>query len=362
MNIYNYCRCQTRRFLYTPTGFFGHAFNAFITILILISVALIPLEVLPFFSEYDALLWEFEFFVVIVFTIEYILRTWSAKSHLRYIFSWFGLIDLIAIVPFYLQLFDAAGFLMFPAEYLFALRLLRVFRLLKLATLYDWEKTAMKSLCKKHEGDFHQIPNEKILYIVHKHPIILFFHIFPPIVMLSVGMAVVLVFSYSWWGWTVAAVCFTFAFLIFFKTWLDYHYDVIYITSCRIIIQDRHLFGSTINDIIYEAVADIRPNTAGPWRQLFKYGDLLIETSADASRTFTYAYHPRRAVKIIARKRQEAINGIDESGAKDNPALGIYTKQRVGKIQTKAKIKPKPSEFEFLRHRIAKTFEVKKIK
>ena len=65
----------------------------------------------------------------ISFTIEYILRVYSSPNRLKYVFSFYGIIDLLAILPGYLGLFIP------NLQYLLvirALRLLRVFRILKL--------------------------------------------------------------------------------------------------------------------------------------------------------------------------------------------------------------------------------------
>ena len=70
-----------------------------------------------------------EWVFTILFTIEYLLRTYASKSRSGYIFSFYGLIDLFAVVPSYL------GFL-FPGIQFFSdirvLRLLRIFRIFKL--------------------------------------------------------------------------------------------------------------------------------------------------------------------------------------------------------------------------------------
>ena len=79
-----------------------------------------------YFNELRILEWSF----TILFTIEYLLRIFSAKNTKKYILSFFGVVDFIAIVPGYLSLFIVG------TQYLLvirALRLLRVFRILKLA-------------------------------------------------------------------------------------------------------------------------------------------------------------------------------------------------------------------------------------
>ncbi|WP_411768664.1 ion transporter [Winogradskyella sp. A3E31] len=101
-------------------------FGLFIQFLIILSVITFSLETLPNLSaENRQLLNAIEIFCVIVFSIEYILRIYVAERKFKFIFSFFGLIDLFAILPFYLSFgIDLRS--------LRLLRLLRLFRLLKL--------------------------------------------------------------------------------------------------------------------------------------------------------------------------------------------------------------------------------------
>ena len=68
--------------------------------------------------------------VTILFTIEYVLRFLTAPKKLRYVFSFYGLVDLVAILPFYLAL----GFNLRPVR---AFCLFRIFRILKLTRYSD---------------------------------------------------------------------------------------------------------------------------------------------------------------------------------------------------------------------------------
>lgn len=68
----------------------------------------------------------FEYVSVGIFTVEYILRVWVAKPKRKYIFSFFGFIDLAAILPFYIS----TGL---DLRSLRAFRLLRLFRIFKFA-------------------------------------------------------------------------------------------------------------------------------------------------------------------------------------------------------------------------------------
>ena len=99
--------------------------------IILLSVISFSLETLPNISSRgQRLLNGIEVVVVAIFTIEYLLRFWVARNRLRFVFSFFGLIDLLAIAPFYLSLTCDLRFLRI-------IRWFRVFRALKLLRYND---------------------------------------------------------------------------------------------------------------------------------------------------------------------------------------------------------------------------------
>lgn len=100
----------------------GKLFDYFIQVIILISLISFAIETLPNNSEETKkVLFLIELISVIIFSVEYLLRVYSAKSPLKYIFSFFGIIDLLAILPFYLKF----------AIDLRALRVFRVFRIFR---------------------------------------------------------------------------------------------------------------------------------------------------------------------------------------------------------------------------------------
>lgn len=109
----------------------GKRFDVLLLIFILLSILLVMLEsVASIDKEYHQLLYIGEWIVTILFSIEYILRIVSVKKPVKYIFSFFGIIDFLSTIPMYLAfLFGGAQALVT----LRALRLLRVFRILKLA-------------------------------------------------------------------------------------------------------------------------------------------------------------------------------------------------------------------------------------
>lgn len=105
----------------------GKIFDSVVQVLIIISLFTFSLETLPNLSDRSKTLLNIaEVIVVFLFTIEYALRVYVADRKTGYIFSFYGIVDLLAILPFYLAL----GVDM---RTLRSLRLLRLFRLFKLA-------------------------------------------------------------------------------------------------------------------------------------------------------------------------------------------------------------------------------------
>jgi len=108
----------------------GKLFDIVLLIAILTSVAVVMLDsVLYMRLQYGTLFFYAEWFFTILFTIEYLLRLFSAPNRFRYAFSFFGIVDLLSVLPSYLSL------LFVGMQYLLViriLRILRVFRVLKL--------------------------------------------------------------------------------------------------------------------------------------------------------------------------------------------------------------------------------------
>ncbi len=120
----------------------GHVFDLTLIWLILLSVATVILEsVRPVREQYGQLLYTLEWVFTALFTVEYFLRLISVRRPLRYATSFFGVVDLLAIIPTYLSLFVPGS------QYLLViriLRLLRIFRLLKLSE-YVTEADVLRS-------------------------------------------------------------------------------------------------------------------------------------------------------------------------------------------------------------------------
>ena len=118
----------------------GKAFDIVLLIAILVSVGVVMLESVDEINKKFELAFDvLEWFFTILFTLEYVLRILIIKQPLKYVFSFYGLIDLLSIVPTYLGIFvQGTGSLMVVRS----LRLLRVFRVLKL-TRYLGEGTQL---------------------------------------------------------------------------------------------------------------------------------------------------------------------------------------------------------------------------
>jgi len=112
----------------TPSG---KLFDVVLLIAILASIVLVMLESVNSFDEkYHAFLDISEWIITILFSIEYLVRIIAVKKPLKYILSFYGIIDLLSTIPKYLSLMLAGTHALVALR---ALRLLRVFRILKLA-------------------------------------------------------------------------------------------------------------------------------------------------------------------------------------------------------------------------------------
>jgi len=122
----------------------GRAFDILLIFSILLSVLAVMLDSIVSVSEnYGSLLIAAEWFFTILFTIEYLLRLLCVGRPLKYATSFFGVIDLLSVLPTYLSL------LLPGSRYLLVvriLRVLRVFRILKLAAYVSEANVLVRSL------------------------------------------------------------------------------------------------------------------------------------------------------------------------------------------------------------------------
>jgi hypothetical protein len=266
----------------------GHAFNFGLVILILISVAIIPLEFLPHFNRFAHFVVIVESIIVALFTVEYLLRVYAAPNRLRYIFSFFGIIDLLSIMPFY------AG--VFGTEYIRVVRLIRLFKLIEIEPAA--ERDELLTMAK----GIGLIDGERVEHIVTKSPIILLFGSIPPLFALTFGLIILLTFEGAI-ALTISIVLFFFALIFLWKAWLDYSYDVIYVTNYRLIFQNQHILGRHINQVNYPSITNVKPFYPNPISYIFRYGSLVIDTAAE---------HPGQIGLHAVRRHEKAAHIIME--------------------------------------------------
>ncbi|MDZ8223911.1 ion transporter [Nostoc sp. ChiVER01] len=104
----------------------GKAINLTLAVMVLISSGIFVAETYNIPDSVRFQLHLVDCAIVIIFAVEYSLRLWSSENKIKYIFSFYSIIDLIAILPFFLGLVDISF-----------IRLLRWFRILRLIRLID---------------------------------------------------------------------------------------------------------------------------------------------------------------------------------------------------------------------------------
>lgn len=124
---------QIFRIIYRADTPLGKLFDIWLLILIFLSTFIVMMESVSSFDlKFHKVFITLEIIISILFTGEYILRILTIRNKKDYIFSFFGIIDLLAIVPFYLSLF-------FPiTKYFLILRMLRMLRIFRILNLMDF--------------------------------------------------------------------------------------------------------------------------------------------------------------------------------------------------------------------------------
>lgn len=114
--------------VYGTNTFAGRLFDLIILGLIFLSVFLVTLETVEEIDvKYHTTLFVLEWVITVFFTLEYVLRILIIKKPTKYIFSFYGIIDLLAVLPMYLSFFFLGTSVLSVVR---ALRLLRLFKIL----------------------------------------------------------------------------------------------------------------------------------------------------------------------------------------------------------------------------------------
>jgi len=124
----------------------GKAFDISLIILIIISVILVALETVGWINDkYSNIFNIAEWVITILFTIEYILRIISIHHPKKYIFSFYGIIDLLATIPKYVSLIFVGAHIE-TIMAIRALRILRIFRVLRISRYIGESTFLVRSL------------------------------------------------------------------------------------------------------------------------------------------------------------------------------------------------------------------------
>ncbi|WP_188150201.1 ion transporter [Teredinibacter waterburyi] len=108
----------------------GKRFDLVLIYLIVFSVLALMLDSIRWVSDlYGPYIFAFEWLFTILFTAEYLVRVYCSPKRWAYVFSFYGLVDLISILPSYVSLFVPG------ANFLLAIRLLRVLRIFRILKL-----------------------------------------------------------------------------------------------------------------------------------------------------------------------------------------------------------------------------------
>jgi len=133
----------------TPSG---KLFDVLLLVFILASVIVVMLETVPeYHDRYYSLFMVLEWVFTIFFTFEYITRIYTVHRPVKYITSFYGIVDLLSILPAYLGFFFVGGnqFMIIRA-----LRLLRVFRIFKLGNFLFEGQIILKALKQSRDKIF----------------------------------------------------------------------------------------------------------------------------------------------------------------------------------------------------------------
>lgn len=122
----------------------GKAFDVALLVAIVVSILVVMLEsVEPLAAKYGRSFDIIEWVITLLFTLEFLARMACVAQPTRYVFSFFGVVDLVSLLPTYLSLFVVGADSLLVIR---TLRLLRVFRVLKLARHVSESRTLLAAL------------------------------------------------------------------------------------------------------------------------------------------------------------------------------------------------------------------------
>ncbi len=130
----------------------GPRIEQIIQVVIVYSIITLTIETLPDLTAAQRKFLEMsELVCVLIFSIEYLVRLFSSKNKLSFVFSFMGIIDLISILPFYLNLGGGSR----------AIRIIRLFRIFRIMKLARYNKAI-----RRFQLAFNAVKEELVLFFL----------------------------------------------------------------------------------------------------------------------------------------------------------------------------------------------------
>ncbi len=172
--------------------------NIFLTIVITLNAIAIIINTVPSIqAKFHRLLFDFEVFSVVVFSLEYLLRLWSCVENnafsrpftgrLKFAFSFWGLVDFLSILPFYVFFFLP------DLSFIRILRLLRMLRLFRVSKYFHALKVIQNVVNEKREELILSFVFIFFVLIISSSTVYYLEHEFQPNKFTSIPKAM-------WWG------------------------------------------------------------------------------------------------------------------------------------------------------------------
>ncbi|MHC9538000.1 MAG: ion transporter [Vulcanimicrobiota bacterium] len=143
-------RYSLHEVIYESDTFAGKAFDVSLIIAIILSIVVIILDsVASINTRHSVLLRTAEWIFTLLFTVEYILRIVCVRRPFSYIFSFFGIIDMLSVLPTYLSLLIPGAQVFLVVRSLRLLRLFRIFKMIRFISEADTLGIALRSSIPK---------------------------------------------------------------------------------------------------------------------------------------------------------------------------------------------------------------------
>jgi hypothetical protein len=169
-----------------------------------------------------------------------------------------------------------------------------------------------------------QRPDEKILYVLHRHWfniashfLVLSFVILFTLVSLGIGPLLLGSFAHSatatalWWFFITVFLIFLWLYIFF--VWIDYYFDVWVITNERIInIEQKSLFTRVISEVTLTRIQDVTAAIEGFFPTLFDFGDIMVQTAGEEKhfhfRNVPAPEHHKEEIMVLVKAAMEKRN------------------------------------------------------